>query len=525
MSKMTTDETFRALAAADRRNAVRGVAWGGIESVASAIVGFLLTPLVVAAFGIEGLGLWAASWSMAHAAGLFDLGMSGAYARFTAQAIARGDARALNGTVAVGVGFHLVVTALLAGAAVIAGPSIVAALSREGHFKDVAPSVFGCAMATVLLRLALSVFRGVVAGAQRIDVLGRIGAGVAVLEGLGAAAIVLSGGGLRGMGFNSLAAALVASVLEGRAAYRLCPQLRLRPFRAPASDWREVLSFGLKVQMTRAAEILAKHVPRLALAAGPGLAVAGVYDLGARVAAALSIAGALPLPVLAPLASRLEARSETHRLLPLLERSTRYVALIVVPCAAVVMVDAGGILRAWTGQPEPPGAGATARLLAAATMLALLASPLRLVLRGIGHAGLEASSAISASTLHLILALALAVRFQAPGVAWGGFVASVVAAAILGVGARRVASGLFARSVRRCAAGPFLAGLAGLAAGWAFNLIVAPPSGLEAARLPALIHLVGESAVVLTVFALVAAGTGGVRREDLALLRVARGGT
>ncbi len=522
---MTREETFRAVTSSDRRNAVRGVAWGGVESVASAVVGFMLTPLVVARFGIEGLGLWGASWSLAHAAGLFELAISGSYARFTARAIARGDAEDLNATAAAGIGFHLVVTSLFAVVAAIAGPSVVATISRDGHFKEVAPTVFGCVMATVLMRLALSVFRGVVAGAQRIDVLGRIGAGVAVLEGLGAAVIVLSGGDLRGMGYNSLAAALLASLLEGCAAYRLCPQLRLRPFRAPASAWREVLSFGLKVQMTRAAEILAKHVPRLALAAGPGLAVAGAYELGARVAAALNIAGALPLPVLAPLASRLEARSETHRLVPLLERSTRYVALIVVPCAVVVMVDAGGILRAWTGQPEPPGAGTTARLLAAATMLALLASPLRLVLRGMGHAGLEASSAMSASVLNLLFALALAVRFQAPGVACGSLIASVVAAAILVVGARRATSGRFAPSVRGWVAGLPLAGLAGLMAGWTFNLIVAPPSGLEVARLPALIHLAGEGAVVLMVFTLVSAVTGGIRREDLALLRVIRGET
>ncbi len=524
MSDVPKDKTDRAGASADLRNAVRGVAWGGMESTASAVVGFLLAPLVVSAFGIEGLGLWAAAWSVAHAAGVFDLGIGATYARFTASAIAREDARALNGTIAAGIGFHLVVTALLAGAAVVAGPWIGAAISKDGPFKGVASAVFGCSMATVLLRLVLSAFRGVVAGAQRIDVLGRIGTVVAVLEGLAAAAIILSGGGLRGMALNSLCAALLASVLEGRAAYRLCPQLRVRPFRARPSDWRQVLSFGLKVQLTRAAEILAKHVPRLALAAGPGLAVAGAYDLGVRVAAALNVTGALPLPIVAPLASRLEARSETHRLLSLLQGSTRYVALLVMPCAAVIMVDAPGLLLAWTGQPAPPGAGTTARLLAVATMLALLASPLRLVLRGIGRAGLEAASATSASTLHLILATALAVRFKAPGVAWGALAASILAVAILGAGARRVASGLFSKAVRRSAAGPILAGLAGLAAGWTFNLIVELPSGGQATRLAALMHLLGEGAVVLSVFALVAAAVGGIRREDFTLVRVTVGG-
>jgi O-antigen/teichoic acid export membrane protein len=493
------------------------VTWGGIESATRAAVGFLLTPIILSVFGLEGLGLWAAAWSMAHVAGMFDLGIGSTYARFAAQAIARDDATALNGTVGAGIGFHLAVTSVLGVVAIAASPSIVAMLSRDNRFVDVVPVIFGCAVVTVLSKLVLSVFRGVVAGAQRLDVLGRIGTGVAALEGGSVAAVILMGGGLRGMAVITLVAALFRSVLEARAAYRLCPQLRLRPFLARRSDWREVLSFGMKVQGIKVAELLARHMPRLVLAAGPGLAVAGAYDLGARVAAAVNTAGALPLPVIAPMASRLDAQSLTDRLLSLLRRSTRYVALLVVPLATIIIIDAPGLLLAWTGRPAPDGTSATARLLAMAAVLALLISPLRLTLRGIGRAGLEAASAISASALHLVLALALAVRFEAPGVAWGGLIASILGAVILGAGARRIASGRFVDSVRRSTAGPVLAGISGLVVGWAFNLIVTAPSWVEAPRLAALLHLCGESAVVLTVFALVATACGGIRRDDLSL--------
>src|SRR5207245_2509206 len=138
-----------------------------------------------------------------------------------------------------------------------------------------------------------SAYRGVVAGAQRIDLLGRVGAAAALVEGCGGAAVLLSGGGLRGLAMNSLAVGLLQSAAEGVAAHRLCPMLRIRPFRARRSEWREFLSFGLRLQATRAAEILGAHAPRLALAAGPGLLSAGVYDLGARVAGGLQVLGGL----------------------------------------------------------------------------------------------------------------------------------------------------------------------------------------------------------------------------------------
>ena len=507
--------------ASDRRNAVRGVAWGGVESITRAAIGLLITPLILSAFGIAGLGLWAACWSTAQVAGLFDLGIGAIYSRFAARAIARDDADALNGTIAAGMGFHLIATTLLAIAALVTMPSMQAALARDTPFVGAVPTVLGCAVVAVLLRLILSVFRGVVAGAQRLDLLGRIGSGVAILEGGGTVVIILAGGGLRGMAWNALAATALVSLLEGWAAYRLCPQLRLRPFRARRSDWREVLSFGLKVQVIRVAEILARHVPRLVLAAGPGLAVAGAYDLGSRVAAALTTAGTVPLPVIAPMATRLEARDLALRLMALLDRSTRYVALLVMPLAVLVMLDAPGLLLAWTGQPESGGAGMAARLLTLAAVLTLLVSPLRLTLRGIGYAGLEAIAAMVSSILHLLLAVGLAVRFQAIGVAWSALTAAAVGALILAVGAGETSSGRFAASLRQATASPVLAGLAAFVAGWGLRMAVGTPATVAGERLAALTHLVGEGIVVLVVFVAVAAATGGIRRDDLSLARIA----
>jgi O-antigen/teichoic acid export membrane protein len=521
MSGMATQLQASSAGAADRRNAVRGVAWGGVESGIRAGVGFLITPLIIHAFGIEGLGLWAACWSTAQMAALFDLGIGAVYSRFAAKAIAREDAEELNGTLAAGIGFHLLATAALAVAAIVAMPSMERAITHGTRFAADAPVVLGCAVAAVLLRLVLSVFRGVVAGAQRLDVLGRIGSSMAVLEGCGTAAIILSGGGLRGMAMNSLASAIVISLLEGRAAYRLCPQLRFRPFCARRSDWREVVSFGWKVQLVRIDEILVQHVPRLVLAAGAGLAVTGAYDLGARVAAALATVGTVPLPVIAPMASRLDARSLADRLQALLNRSTRYVALIVAPLAALILIDPSGLLLAWTGRDVADGAAATASILTLAAVLTLLASPMRLTLRGVGYAGIEAIAAMISTTLHLSLALALASRFGAIGVAGGALAASIVAALTLSVGARRIESGRFTRSIRQAIAAPILAGIAAFLAGWTFDLVTRSPAGAAADRFAALTHLMSEAAVVLIVFVLAAVLFRGIRREDLSLARVA----
>ena len=50
------DPGHRAPVSVERRAAARGVAWGGVESLTSGLVGLVLTPLVVNTCGLEGLG-------------------------------------------------------------------------------------------------------------------------------------------------------------------------------------------------------------------------------------------------------------------------------------------------------------------------------------------------------------------------------------------------------------------------------------------------------------------------------------
>ncbi len=509
----------------DGARAVRGVAWGGVESAAGAITGLVVTPLIVRAFGIEGLGLWAACWSLAHSAGLLDLGIGASYARFTARAIARGDAAELNGTVAAGVGLHLLLAAAIGALGAAAGPLVVSAFAPSDALRGEAALLLGGALAVVVLRLILSAYRGVLAGAQRIDILGRIGALVTLVEGAGAVTIVLAHGPLRLLALNALAAAALASALEGLAAHRVCPELRVRPWRARNEQWRPLFGFALKLQAARTAEVLAHHGPRVVLAAGPGLAAAGVYDLAARVARAMQAVGTLPLPVVQPLATRLQALGEDRRLALLLQRATRYVGLLTIPCAAVLILDAPGFLFAWTGDAAAATAAAAAtRLLVASAAITLLASPARLVLRGLGHAGLEASAAGAGAALHLTLAVVLAASLGAEGVALGALLGAVLAASWLGLGGSRLRRDLLAFPFLASLGGALAAGLLAFAGGWLVRSLVVP-SALPAiaGRGAALVHLAAESAGAGLFFFVAALVSGGLRRDDLALLRAARG--
>jgi len=501
-------------ASVERRAAARGVAWGGIESASSALIGLILTPLVVRACGVEGLGLWSASWSLAHTTNLLDLGVGASYARFSSRAIALSDTESLNRTLGAGSGFHVALGALIALGALVLGPRALGVVAPGGALASQVPMVFACTLATVVLRTVLSGYRGVVAGAQRLDLLGRIGSVVSVLEGCGAALALVSGWGVSGMAVNSLLWGGAASFAEALVAHRLVPGLRVVPFRAGRDEWTDLLSFGLRIQAVRAAEILGAHVPRLTLAFGPGLAAAGVYDLGSRIAGVLQLSS-LPLPVIQPMAGRLAALGEEGKLRALVERATRYVAILAVPCVTFVLLDAEAILRAWTGREVPPASAIAARLLAVSLTIAYMLSPLRLVLRGMGRPGIEAASALCGSLLQMTLALVVAGSFGAPGVAAAALAAAAVSGSILGFGAHRAAPGL-ARSAARALPVPLFAGLCGCLAAAVLRLALPGGFSLLLTRGEALDRLVPEGLALVAAGLLIVWWRGGVEKQDLA---------
>jgi len=269
----------------------------------------------------------------------------------------------------------------------------------------------------------------------------------------------------------------------------------------------------MRIQIVRASEILAAHVPRLLLVASSGLAAAGVYDLAAKIAGVLQVA-ALPLPVIQPLAGRLDARGENQKVRALVGRATRYVALLAVPCLALVLLDVEAILRTWTGRDLPQAAATAARLLAPAAALGFLLSPLRLVLRGMGRPGPEARAALSGSLVHVGLAAALAAPFAAPGVAAAALVAAVLAAAGLAWGAFRIAPSL-ARESGLAITGPCLAGLGGLLAGGALRLAVLGAHLPVATRSAALARLLPEGIALMSTTLLLSVWLRAFTRDDL----------
>ena len=218
-----------------------------------------------------------------------------------------------------------------------------------------------------------------------------------------------------------------------------------------------------------------------------------------------------------PLAGRLDARDEAQKLRALAGRATRYVALLAVPCLALVLLDAEAILKAWTGRDLPQAAATAARLLALSATLGFIASPVRLVLRGMGRPDPEARAALLGSLGHVGLAAALAAPFAAPGVAAAALVAAVLGAASLAWGAFSIAPSLV-RDAGLAVPAPLLAGLGGLLAGAALRLLVLGLHLPVLTRTAALSRLVPEGIALVSATLLLSVWLKALTRDDFSAL-------
>jgi len=180
----------------------------------------------------------------------------------------------------------------------------------------------------------------------------------------------------------------------------------------------------------------------------------------------------------------------------------------------LVLLDAEALLRAWTGRDVPTASAVAARLLALALTAGFLASPLRLVLRGMGRPGIEAGAALCGSVLHVSMALVLARSFGAPGVAVAALAAAAVSASLLGLGAHRTAPGL-ARAATGALPAPLLAGACGFFASAALRFVL-PGGASLATRGAALDRLVPETLALAAAALLVVWWRGGIDKQDLA---------
>jgi len=343
-----------------RETIARNTAFNGLGRLWEAAVGLVLIAYIVSRLGAEGYGLWSVVAAFTGYAALFDVGFGSGYAKYVAEYAAKGERGKISGVVTSGLFFYLIFGAVFVGVLWPATGFLMDGMARvfgdsSGSWSDAARRddiryLVQWSLVLFAVGNCVAPFTAVQAGLQRMGVTNAIGVLISFVKIAATVFYLESGYGVRGLLYTQawvLGVFLVCSVV---AAYRLCPELRIGPGQVSRDMLNRLFQFGWRTQVSRLSNLIMFQTDILVIAfLLNDLRLAGLYQIGVELANKMRQVPAVLWSALIPAASELDAREDHDTIQQLYVRSTKYVALLVMPMAAFIGGAAGLLIPVWQG--------------------------------------------------------------------------------------------------------------------------------------------------------------------------------
>jgi O-antigen/teichoic acid export membrane protein len=369
-----------------RTRIVRNVlfSWGGF--VATAIVAFIHPRVMDRTLGQEAVGIWDFGWSLVAYFALAQFGVGSAITRYVALHRANGDVEGLRRVVAsvscinwLAATIALVATSILTW---LAPRMLSAGAASHGSEARFVVALVGL---TVASEIGFAVFPGIIGGCHRFDLNNSITAGFEIVTWTTAIVALLLGGGLVVVASICLTFELLMESARIRAAYRVCPEMSIRPRYADLGEAKRLLAFGVKSQVAALSGLMVIQANKLFLASSMGAGALAVFSRPLTLLRAVDTFSSRLGSILAPAASSLQARAQHADIQRLVEQSTRAGLALALPMVLTVAVMGDPIMTLWMGPDYRPGVMGV--VLAAGLFLSLALRPVQMVLLGLNLHG------------------------------------------------------------------------------------------------------------------------------------------
>jgi O-antigen/teichoic acid export membrane protein len=411
----------------------RGPLLVAVARMAPLVVQLAATPFVIGTLGASAYAVWALMMTTINLLMTADLGVVSIMQRYHGIARGREDPDAagrVTATVLVVLGLVLVVALAL-------GPAIGNAVAG---LVDIAPALVGAARqvfaqtATIaVLQLIGLAFSGYLAAHERFATMAAVSIGARSVMVAGIVVVLVTGAGLRGLVVASYLDAATA-VLLGVWVTRdhLRGQVR-RPVHAHearqmwAYAWRNQAS-ALGFVAQRESDVLMAGV---LLSSGALATVAAAAPL----TAAASFA---PVVLLTPLFSRLSvlAAGPSDQVVAAAYEAEHGWSRLALPYALLVLAALPPAAAVYIG-PQIAEVGLVSAILAAGFLTSLASSVTAVLVRALGHPGIETRAYVGYVVVKIGLGVLLARLLGAPGLALSGVLAGLTLVLLLRIGARR----------------------------------------------------------------------------------------
>ena len=414
---------------AEHLSSSRVVVRSGIYNIAgflaSALYMIVLVPVATRFLGKEQYGLWTAVLALTGYIGLADLGLSTSFVTYIARYVALGDLKTANRVVTHGLLFYLLVSSVMLIVSIVAYPALFDFLNIKEADWATARSALYLSVAVFAVTSVAGVYGSILAAVQRMDSFNLQFVGLLAVKFSFTCAALMAGYGVRGVFVADLTATMMSIPVVLYLARRSVPGLILRWDGYDKTLMRTLLKFGLRLQVSRVADIVQMSFDKLLLTRYLGLSATAMYDYGSRPINRLRTLPVTAISSLIPAVSALDANDNDARIRAAVVRSTRYLVLLAVPLFSLCILFAQRLMTLWIG-PGNELAAYTLQLLSVGSCVAVVMSALSLVSLGKGEPEFQMRTTLVQAIINVILSTVLVMHYGFMGAVTGTTLSMIV---------------------------------------------------------------------------------------------------
>ncbi len=323
--------------------------WGG--QLIFIIAGFILPRVIDNSLGAASLGVWDFAWSIISYFGLMQGGIGASVNRYVAKYRTEGNQQKVNESVSSAMSVQI-----LAGFMVLASSALLAYYAPVlfGHQLEELTQetqwVIFLVGSGLAVQMFFDAFVGVITAHHRWDIHNAINAGVYMLTTIAMIIALLSGGGLIGLALANFCGTVVTELTRMFIAFRIAPDLKIRPRYVKFSTIKTQLAFGGKMLLPSISKLLMLQTVNILIMSYLGPALLALF---ARPMALIrhvnTIIGKYAF-ILTPIASSIQSKKNTEELRQMFIDTSRSSYYMTLPMILGLAFLGEELLYLWMGK-------------------------------------------------------------------------------------------------------------------------------------------------------------------------------
>lgn len=386
--------------------------WGPLG--VNMIIGFILTPLLIAHLGTGDYGIWILVGSFLGYYGLLRLGVSSGIMRYVPFYTGRDDLRSTSAIISTGLAIFLLVGLVIFVVSMLAAQPI-ARFYKAGPELAALVRILGVAAA---IECPMRILDATVRARERWVVANSVAILSAIMRASGLVGCVYLGYGLVEMGYVVLAVTIFSMILTVYIFIKVCPMVHIGPVIVGLSHARALISFGLLSTIVTLAWTLTLQGHSLIIGKLISLEAVAIYAVAAFIVRNVRYTIVAPNRVLWPRFAHLDGENKHKEIASLFRRATQYNAIFASGIILIVFVAGPDFIRFWVGEGFE-AVYAALKILALGYLIETSLTAGGFLLGGTGRQGINALFAATEGVLGIGLSICLGWKMGLAGIALG----------------------------------------------------------------------------------------------------------